>query len=159
MNESIEFKIENKKRRFVVAVPFLIFISLVTLFTYLANLDVLTRLSIFIMQLTVAFIVNLFYIMNTPWDKPSIYIIRNDGLWFCSFCKKGEELRKVEYDSITKVRFKNSNFTKVLILWTSATTSPKLFTAPAFEKCETEWQRLFEEIRKRVPEDTKIIIK
>ena len=96
-----------------------------------------------------------------PVDKPDIYQINSEtnilrykehsiGKW------QDGNLSTVDY-----VKFINHKYRKKLNIQFYKDNKKYIgnFGAPFFEKCHDEWQRLFDEIRKRIPEDAEVIVK
>jgi len=97
-----------------------------------------------------------------PADAPDSYRIYPDtNILMFQDCSVGP-WHNAYLSTTYNVKYINRKFRKVLKILSYNENGEKWiasFRAPAFEKCHTEWRRLFNEIRSRIPEDAKIMIK
>jgi len=101
------------------------------------------------------------HVAPAPADKPDLYQINpktNSLTYKQNLIEPG---RTINLSKVYKLTYINHRYNKRLKLYYIKESGAKWVAssnAPAFEKCNAEWRHLFEEIRKRIPEDAKIVI-
>ncbi len=168
MVEFVDFKIEIPNETIFKEITMTFSLPVVFSFLFLTIIEILVpghffQLFMFFIVIGLfCFFVGRLYITKASfnWIDPHVFIFEGRTLIRHHYSKI--KPREVDLSSVYKLKFWNRNYKKRLeidhIESNGEKTRDNIFASP-FEKCETEWQRLFEEIKKRVPEDTEIIIK
>ena len=96
---------------------------------------------------------------NASWGSPDIYVIENRTLKIYSYSTKKAET--LDLSNVYKIKYVNHKYRKYIDIDYNRNGKDLYygFKAPLFEKCNDDWQRLFEEIKKRIPDDAEVIIK
>ncbi len=98
-------------------------------------------------------------VIEYPWDAPIIYEIKEDHL---VINYKNFWERKIAFDSILKLKFRNHRYRKSLYIEFNNEEGRRMGqkTTATFNKDwpQDRWQELFEELRKRSP-NAKVVIK
>ena len=110
--------------------------------------------------LLIIFIIHRIEYKLVPWDRPNVYKIMDDEIWVSEYYKEGNAFTKYKFSNIKKIVLKNRTIKWIRLWFKEYNEYPMdILSAPCLEKCHDEWQRLFEEIRKRIPEDAEVIVK
>ncbi len=166
MNEEgdrVSIQISNEKGIFFFPIYLSIIVALPVAFFFM-DLDVILLGIILLIPFYwfVAWLMEWLIKLDNPdssHKSPHIYILQGKNLEVLTFSAKIPI--HIDLTNVIRLIFKNKEFRK-LIAFDYFDEKRKLrrsFSPPLLEKCETEWQRLFEEVKKRVPENTEIIIK
>lgn len=165
MNENkkddvITIIISNRKERFVVTGPVLL---LAIFFAVWGSIGTHINIYDFVgfgIILLVIYGVHRIEYKLVPWDRPNVYKITNNEIWVSEYYKEGNAFTKYKFSNIKKVVLKNRRIKWIRLWFREYDEYPlDILTAPFFEKCNDDWQRLFEEIRKRIPPDAEVIAK
>ncbi len=173
--QAIEISIPSQEEKILIFLEYFIPLSIVFVIQILMNLDTLLILQIsFSLVIFFSFIfwamikLGLVPGLDCPksfwsdWSIPStVYTIENTKLFCLDYTYSAEKPREINLLTVYRIIYKNSKYKKSIEIYHIFEQQKfrDRYRGPVFEKCDDDWQRLFEEIKKRVPEDTEIIIK
>lgn len=115
----IEFQISNEKARFIITGPLFIFLITFVIYDTLILSPGLSIIEMIGYGSITAFIILIQIIENklVPWDKPNVYRIYADEIWYCPYHSEGDEFLKYKYLTFKKIVLKNHRYNKWIELW------------------------------------------
>ena len=156
--EIITIEIPNEKDLYPLIMFMLILLIGLTIFG--GYPDLLFSFLLFVTILCVESVILFIEYKLIPSNRPNVYKITDDEIWVSEYYKEGNAFTKYKFSNIKKIVLKNRRIKWIRLWFIKYEEYPmNILSAPCLEKCHDEWQRLFEEIRKRIPEDAEVIVK
>ena len=159
VDEDTMIKISNKTTRFSFTLPMFFVILTIVIYGYILSNDLVAILIVFSILISILLYLHHWLYKIAPWDLPDAYIVTDDELWFTQNYVDGGSFEKYKLSAIEKIVFNNRRDKEIQLWFKEGNQRLKILSAPYFEKCNTEWQQLFDEIRKRLPPEAEVIVK